>query len=115
MRERRKIKRRHILFYSRVFNRQTGELIGYLGDLTTEGAMVISEEPLEINVTYRLRLDLPEDLYNKTILGFNAHSVWCKPDVDPNFFNTGFKFIDIATQDQEIIQRIIADYKFREE
>ncbi len=115
MRERRKIKRRHIMFYSRVFNRQTGELIGYLGDLTQEGAMVISEEPLEINEIYKLRLDLPADLYQKAILGLEARSVWCKPDVDPNFFNTGFKFLGIATQDLTIIQRIIADYKFQEE
>lgn len=42
MEERRKLQRRHIMFYSRVFDRKTGGLLGYLGNITPGGAMVIS-------------------------------------------------------------------------
>ena len=78
------------MFYSRVFNLKTGRLLGYLGNLTTEGAMVISEIELPTQKEYSLRMDLPEDIYQKSLINLQAKSVWCRPDIDPNFFNTGF-------------------------
>ena len=44
MSERRKLNRRHIMFYSRVFDRKTGKFLGYLGNMTVGGAMVIVAE-----------------------------------------------------------------------
>ena len=113
MDERRKLKRRHIMFYSRVFDRQTGQMLGYLGNLTGEGVMLISETPLEVDVEYLLRLDLPEDIYKKPILNLRSKSVWCQPDIDPNFFTTGFQLMDVSEEDLNIIDQIVDDYGFR--
>jgi len=113
MDERRKLKRRHIMFYSRVFNRKTGQLLGYLGNLTPEGVMLISENPMEVDEEVLLRLDLPEDIYGKSILNLRSQSVWCRPDIDPNFYTTGFQLIDVDKDDMEIIEQIIDDYGFR--
>ncbi len=112
--ERRELKRRHIMFYSRVFDRKTGQLLGYLGNLTRGGAMIISEEPLEINVVFKLRMDLPEDMYDRPLLAFEAKSVWTKPDVDPRFYNTGFEFTNSTDEDIKIINQINDDYGFRD-
>lgn len=114
MEERRKLKRRYIMFYSRVFDRKTGELLGYLADLTTEGAMLISEFPIKAGIRYRLRMDLPEDTFMKQDLSFEARSIWCKPDINPKFFVTGFQLIDLPPQDIDIIEQIIKDYGFRD-
>lgn len=110
MDERRRLKRQYIMFYSRVFNRQTGEFIGYLGDLTPKGMMVIAESPLAVNEHYELRMDLPEDIYAKPALSFNVRSVWSQPDLDPAFFTIGFRLIDPTPEDIEIVRRIIQDY-----
>jgi hypothetical protein len=54
MQERRSFPRRYLMFYSRVFNLKTGELVGHIVDITPTGAMLISETPLETEVNYHL-------------------------------------------------------------
>lgn len=112
--ERRKLKRRHIMFYSRVFDRRTGEFIGYLGNMTPEGLMIISDEPITADQPFSLRIDLPEDIYPKLVLAFDAHSVWCEPDIDPHFYNTGFRLSNISQEDIDLINQIVEDYGFRD-
>ena len=114
MNERRRLGRRHILFYSRVFNRKTGVFLGYMDNLTEAGLMIISETPIDINQSFLLRIDLPEDIYNKPFLNFAAESVWCRSDVDPNFFNAGFKLNSISNEDKDIIKQIIEEYGCKE-
>lgn len=113
MEERRKLQRRHIMFYSRVFDRKTGGLLGYLGNITPGGAMVISESPLETEMVYSLSMNLPEDMYAKSALNLEAKSAWSKPDIDPNFYNTGFQFSEVTEEDVAIIKQIVGDYGFR--
>lgn len=114
MEERRRLSRRHILFYSRVFDRKTGVFLGYLGNMNEGGLMIISENPLDEDQLYLLRIDLPEDIYSQSVLNFEAKSVWCRLDVDPNFYNTGFQLIDISDIGKDIIAQIIDDYGFRD-
>jgi hypothetical protein len=102
------------MFYSRVFDRKNGKMLGYLADMTIEGVMVISEDTIQTEDVYRLRIDLPEDLYGKAYLNLEARSVWSKPDVNPNFFMTGFQLQNPTPEDQEIMKRIILDYGFRD-
>ena len=111
--ERRQLSRRHILFYSRVFDRKSGVFLGYLGNMNEGGLMIISENPLEVNLEYLLRIDLPEDIFSKSVLNFEAKSVWCQIDVDPNFHNTGFQFVKITEESKDIIAKIINEYGFR--
>jgi hypothetical protein len=114
MDERRRLHRRHILFYSRVFDRKTGLFLGYLGNLNQGGLMIISEEPIDVEQVFLLRIDLPEDIYPQPVLNFEAQSAWCLRDVDPHFCNTGFKFLDISEPSQKIISQIVEDYGFRD-
>ena len=114
MDERRRLHRRHILFYSRVFDRKTGLFLGYLGNLNQGGLMIISEESIDVEQVFLLRIDLPEDIYPQPVLNFEAQSVWCLRDVDPHFYNTGFKFLDISEPSQKIISQIVEDYGFRD-
>ena len=63
-----------MLFYSRVFDRKTGIFLGYLGNMNEGGLMIISEDPIEVGLVYLLRIDLPEDIYSKSVLNFEAKS-----------------------------------------
>ncbi|HIE57377.1 MAG TPA: PilZ domain-containing protein [Anaerolineales bacterium] len=115
MRERRKIPRRHILFYSRVFDRQTGIFLGYLGDMTEAGMMLISEKPLAVGKVFHLRIDLPDESYTRPALNFDARSAWSEKDIDPNFYNTGFEFVGISDETRQIVSQVIDDYGFRDD
>lgn len=114
MEDRRKFRRRYLMYYSRVFDRKTGSVLGYIVDLTPDGAMIISEEPVAPGQVFQFRMDLPEDISEKSFMDFEAKSVWCKKDIDPNFYDTGLQMMDIAEDDQKIVEKMIQEYGFRE-
>ncbi len=113
MEERRKISRKYLGFFTQVFDRDSGALLGNLGDITAEGAMIISRNPVRPGIICNLRIELPEYLFGKDHLDVLAQSIWCQPDVAPEFHNTGFKFLSIAKGDIEIIERILQEYVIR--
>jgi hypothetical protein len=48
------------------------------------------------------------------VLNFEAKSVWCRLDIDPNFYNTGFQLAEISDEGKKIIGQIVEDYGFRD-
>jgi hypothetical protein len=114
MNERRKLDRKYLMVYSRVFDRVTGRILGYLSDLSPKGAMIISDDPTPENTQVPLRFDLPDPpLFSTDHLNLAARVAWCKPDIDPSFYNIGFEFIEISEQDRLIIDEMIDAYEFR--
>jgi len=114
MKDKRRIKRRYLLYYMRVFDTDSKQQIGNLVDLTPMGAMVVSEQPLPVKVTYHLKLELSEDVSDKPFMEFTARSLWCRPDIEPHFYNTGFKILNLEPEDAQIVQRIVEIYGFRD-
>jgi hypothetical protein len=110
--ERRKHIRPNLMYYSRAFDRRTGRVVGYIMDITPEGAMIISRSPIEPEYHFRLRMDLPEELSDKPFIDFEARSVWCKRDMDPHFWATGFQLTQIQPSNVELIERMVAEYSF---
>jgi hypothetical protein len=114
MQERRSFPRRYLMFYSRVFNVKTGELVGHIVDITPTGAMLISETPLEKDVKYSLKMELPDELSTKQFLTFEAKSVWCDHDIIPAFYDIGFQLLNVPLSDIDLIERLIESFGFRE-
>ncbi len=114
MAERRKVKRRHLLYYGRVYDETAQKLLGYLVDITEQGFMLLSEEPFPTGETRRFKLETTDDIAPRPYLNFAAKSVWCEPDIDPNHYNTGFEITDLKPSDRRIIQNIIQKYGFRD-
>ena len=108
--ERRRLRRRHLIYYLRVFNHNTGRLMGHLVDLTEEGIMVISEAPIETDVLFQLRMVLPEELDSRKELDFKARSLWCKKDLNPDFYDTGFQLIDVSAGDARLLENLIQTF-----
>lgn len=114
MKERRTLERKDLMVYSRVFDRLTGKILGYLSDLSPKGAMIISDDPLPENTTLELRFDLPAPfLFPANHLILPARVAWCQPDLDPSFHNIGLEFLEVNPQQQAMIEEIIAAYAFR--
>lgn len=115
MQNRRKLKRVYLAFFTRLFDRETGALLGHLANLTAEGAMIISDMPVEVGRVFRLHMDLSEAYFSKSHLDFEARCMWSQPEeIAPKFYNTGFHFINIAPEDVQIIARIIQEYELHE-
>lgn len=114
MKERRTLDRKYLMVYSRVFDRSTGKILGYLSDLSPKGAMIISDDPLSENSKISLRFDLPDPpLFSTDHLNLEARVAWCKPDIDPSFYNIGFEFFETSETDKSIIEEMIVAYEFR--
>ena len=114
MQERRKISRKYLAIYSRVFDRLSGRVIGYLSDLTDKGAMVISDSPMIETQDISLRFDLPDPaLFSIDHLNIDAQTMWCKPDIDPAFYNIGFVFKTVTPEQAKVIEEMIVAYEFR--
>ncbi|MBI9050985.1 MAG: PilZ domain-containing protein [Anaerolineaceae bacterium] len=112
--EKRNLKRRHLIYYLRIMNRDTNELLGHLVDITAEGIMVISENQLEINKNFNFRMMLPKEIVGKEMLEFSAKSLWSKKDINPDFYDTGFKIDDMTEADSLRIDQLIHHFGFQD-
>jgi len=57
---------------------------------------------------------LPSEILSKNELTFTALVVWCKKDVNPDFYATGFKLSDISNEDIVVIENLIHRYGFND-
>ncbi len=116
MDEKRKLDRKYLIVYSRVFERNLGKMLGYLGDLSLSGAMIISEQPQTLNSVLPLRFDLPDlHLFKTGQLDIAARVAHCDPDINPAFYNIGFEFLDVTPEEKVIIEKMMDAYEFRRE
>lgn len=100
--------------YTQVFDLYGGFLLGYLGDLTLQGAMIISERAQQKDTEITLSIELPELPNMKpSRMALPARVVWCEPDLSPQFFNIGFEFKEVNEQQRALIESIIKEYEFR--
>ncbi|GAB4401871.1 MAG: hypothetical protein OHK003_28820 [Anaerolineales bacterium] len=114
MKERRKQERKNLVAYTQVFDLYGGNLLGYLGDLTASGAMIISEKSMKPDTEISLAIELPELPDIKTLrMSLNARVAWCQQDLSPQYFNIGFEFKEVTAEQKKLIESIIQNYEFR--
>jgi hypothetical protein len=114
MRERRREQRKNLAAYTQVYDVYGGGMLGYLGDLTLTGAMVIGEKSLAQNYELSVAIELPElPNIEASRITIPARVAWCQPDISPEYFNVGFEFKTITPIQEKIILSIIENYEFK--
>ncbi len=112
--DRRKLERRHLIYYLRVFDQETDQLLGHLVNVSPEGVMLISENPLETEKRFQLCMHFPDKIFGKEGLTIKAQSVWCKRDINPAFYDIGFKIEELAWDDATVLKELIDRFSFSE-
>jgi hypothetical protein len=110
----RKVERRHLVFYLRVFDGMSNRVLGHVVDISTKGVMLISDQPITVNEHHLLRMRLPSSIANKDELLFNASSKWCKQDINPDFYVTGFEIQEVSEEIARYILCLVDDFGFRD-
>ena len=110
--ERRRIKRRHLIYYLRVTDSNTGNLMGHLVDINTQGIMLMSEEQIEPGTVFSMSASWHNLDQKEESVQFKAESRWCKKDVNPTFYLTGYKLMDVSYEAFGTIQDLIEDLGF---
>ncbi len=112
--EKRKWKRRHIIYYLKCYYKDTDEIAGQLADITTSGLKLINKNSVEPGRILDLRMVLPEKIDNKKEICFTVKTLWCKRDVNPKYFSIGCEFEKISSDDMDIIETLIYEYAFHD-
>jgi hypothetical protein len=114
MQERRKQPRTNLMSYSQVFDLYEGRLIGYLGDLNQLGAMVIGNQPMELDAELSISIQLPElPKVNVARMALPVRIAWCQKDLSPEYFNIGLEFKFVTDTQKNIIEAVMENYAFR--
>ena len=107
MEEKREIERKQLFYYLAVTDKKTGKAIGHMVDISNAGLMLISQEAVESNAIFQLKMFLPEAIKGHKYLEFSAESRWCKKDVDQDCYDIGFQFINVPPEGMQVIEVLI--------
>jgi len=108
MDERRKLQRRHLIFYLEIEDEETNEKLGHLGDINVEGMMILTEEELPIEKKYKVRLKLPKfEMFDKEFLSMDIITRWMKKDFNPYINCIGCQYRKLSKDDTQLIERLI--------
>ena len=86
----RRIERHQLPYYLRVFNSITDKPVGFLGNVSADGLMLISQLPMMIGADFQLRLKVPARDGSQQVIDFSACCVWCHEDATPLHYDAGF-------------------------
>lgn len=113
--EKRRITRRHLVFYLRVFDGMSSRVLGHMIDISENGLMLLSDDPMAVNEEHRLRMGLPWEIAGSEEVIFKAVSRWSRPDENPDFFMSGFQIKDIDREARELIRFLIDEFGIAED
>lgn len=115
MSERRKETRRKLMAFTPVYDLHPRVLLGYLGDLTLRGALVIGAKMITIHKETLLEIVFPSGLPDipPTPVTIPARVAWCRPDEDPQYYNIGVEFSRVSPEHERLFQEILERYHFR--
>ena len=100
----RHIERHQLPYYLKAFNAFTDKPIGYLGNVSADGLMLISQLPVLVGGCFDLRLKIPGcDGFRH--IDFTATCLWCQEDVTPGSFDSGFT---LQTPPQDYLEMVDA-------
>ena len=111
----RKGSRKKLMTFTPVYEMLHKTLLGYVGDLTLQGVMVIGEKPVEVDKQLTLGIEFHECLPDLAAarVSIPSRAAWCRQDDSPQYFNIGFEFIDISPETVKIVEAILERYQFR--
>ncbi len=112
--EHRKEERRKLMAFTPVHDLLKKSLLGYIGDLTMQGALVVGEKPVEVDKLITLAIDFPETpefLARRVIIPTRV--AWCKKERDEKYFDTGFEFQKVERKDKIVLESILERYQYR--
>jgi len=101
--------RRHLIYYLRVENRVTSEMVGRVVDITRKGILLISRDKFDEKSEIPVKIELGDELFAKMHghLEVNIICRWSKKDINPDYYVNGFEFVNQTEADETVIRKLI--------
>lgn len=110
LQEQRSLIRRELIYYLKISDRKTGLEIGRMGDVHTQGMLVLSEKPLAVGSVYSAALELPKAMHSadKKEVFLQFEVVWSRSGPkNSTYQENGVRFIAIDERLRETVGRLI--------
>lgn len=108
----RRIERHQLPYYLKVFNRITDKPMGYIGNVSMDGLMLISELPMLMGARFELRLKIPAQ-DGQRFVDFAGTCQWCREDVNPGSYDSGFALVAPPAEYVEMVEALRHYFSFR--
>lgn len=112
MDDRRDSERKSPGLYFGIVDRNSGNIVGTLGDITIRGLMLVGDNPFDTNAVYQLKLVMPTAILGSREIPFDGRCVWSKETAESSRFCAGFQFTDISSQNVERIELMVESRLF---
>ena len=96
----------------RVYNRRNGRELGFIGNISRNGLMLITRWPMETSSVFNMRIALPEAWINQHYIDFDARCQWCRPDIDGECFDSGYIITQSSIHYDELIEGLHHYFSF---
>ena len=114
MANQRQSKRRNLIYYLRVIDRNTRILLGRVVDITDEGMRLITDDPIIPHTRMKLQILLPKPINEVGEIDVNGECMWCEQDVNPDYYACGFHFDVLPEEEIDILKSLIYGYAFED-
>jgi len=109
----RRIERHQLPYFLRVFNSVTDKPIGFLGNVSEDGLMLISQLPMMIGADFELRLKIPLPDGRLQVVDLGACCLWCHEDATPLHYDAGFRLQWAAPEFADLVQALRRYFSFQ--
>ena len=111
MSDKRKHKRALLVSYLDAHDTTTSKDIGYVVDISQGGMLLISKNPIPVEISMIIAINVPEESTETKAFNVTARSIRSIKDGDLNYFNTGFIFNELRPDDLQVLDNIIAAFE----
>lgn len=108
----RRIERHELSRFLQVFNRFTDKPIGYLGNVSEDGLMLISQLPMMVGATFELCVKAPMANGDVQTIDLTAECLWSREDVNPQHYDSGFSVVAAPADYSQLISALLRYFSF---
>jgi hypothetical protein len=109
----RRIERHQLPYFLKVFNSVTDKPIGFLGNVSADGLMLISQLPMMVGVDFDLRLKIPASNGCQQVIDLTACCLWCHEDATPHHYDAGFSLQRAPPEYEQLMQALKQYFSFQ--
>lgn len=109
----RRIERHQLPYFLRVFNSVTDKPIGFLGNVSEDGLMLISQLPMMIGAEFNLRLKIPLGEGCQQVIDLTACCLWCHEDATPRHYDAGFSLYRTPPEYGQLVEALKQYFSFQ--
>jgi Tfp pilus assembly protein PilZ len=115
MNNQRKESRKKLMAFTPVYDLRLKTLLGYVGDLTLTGVMVVGEKPLDVDRHIILGIEFPEapPMFAAVRIVVPSRVAWCRAEGTGQYFDVGFEFNELSAESATVVEAVLARYQFR--